>query len=139
MLASDIAAECARLIVDEVQAVAEDQFRSTEGQLGRDMEERARQVHVIRVEPGENVSGCPAQARIDGSGLAAVLLADPVRQMLLVSLDHLDAVVCAPPIHDDAFQVGILLAEDGQDRLFQEPSLLVRGGDDGDSGPVHAR
>ena len=51
--------------------------------------------------------------------------------MTLVFLDDLDAIVRAASVHDDVFQLGILLAYDRQDRLLQETALVVGRRDDG--------
>jgi hypothetical protein len=52
-----------------------------------DMEQRARNVQVVGVEPRLNRAGGAQQTAMDGVGLAAIFLADPVRQVRRETLD----------------------------------------------------
>lgn len=58
--------------------------------------------------------------------LTAVLFAHPVRQLLFILPDDLDAVVSASAVDDDLFQVWIVLLQNGANGLFQVFSLVER-------------
>src|SRR2546427_11572507 len=96
VLAANVAAIRARLIVNEVQAVSEEEFRLPGVKLLGNKGERSRQIKVVRVEPAENDSRRQREAFVDCVSLATILFTFPVRQVALVFLDDLDAVVGAP-------------------------------------------
>ena len=115
-----------------MQAVAEEEFRLPGVKLLGGKGQRSRQIEIVRVEPAENISRRQRKAFIEGVSLTAILFTFPVRQVALVFLDDLGAVVGAPAVDDDVLQVRILLADHGQDRLLQETALVVGRRDYGD-------
>lgn len=82
------------------------------------------QVHVIRVQPGEDVT-CRARERsIDRCRLSVIFLAYPPGQMAFVFLNDRDAAIAATAVDDDVFEVGIVLAEDGEAGLLEKGRLV---------------
>ena len=74
----------------------------------------------------------PARAKplFSACCLAAVRLARPPREPVLVAADHLDGLVAGAAVDDDHLERLVLLLEHGAQRLLEEPPLLVRRNDD---------
>jgi hypothetical protein len=62
-------------------------------------------------------------------GVVAVFFRDPPREVLLVLADQVDAAVGAAAVDDEPLEVGVVLLEDGLDRLLQVLDLFEAGGD----------
>ena len=88
------------------------------------MQKGAGQIHIVRVEPAQDVAGRAREASIDRRGLAAVFFTDPVGETLLMPLDDLDTLVCAAAIQHDVLEIGILLADDRENRIFEKLALI---------------
>ena len=57
---------------------------------------------------------------------------------MFVFPDDIDGAVCRAAVHDDVFEVGVALEEDGADRLLDELALVVARRDNGDARPGRA-
>lgn len=116
-----------------MQPVSVDQAHASLGPqiLHGNTDGRGRQ-QVVRIEPGQNGTGGPGEALVDGAGLAAVGLGDPVGQPRLVAADDLRAAVRGTAVDDHVFDLRIVLREDRLDRLLDEAALVERGRNDGD-------
>ena len=90
-------------------------------------------VEVVAIDVGVDVAGGAGETLVEGVGLAVVLFADPIGEMLLVFFDDVDAAVGAATVDEDVFEVGVALAEDGVDGLLEVLRLLIAGGDDGEA------
>jgi len=65
---------------------------------------------------------------LDGSRcVAAVRLADPIGELVLVSSDDIDAAIGRPAIHDDIFETRIPLREHGPDGSLDKRAWLKEG------------
>ena len=84
----------------------------------------ARQIEVIRVEPGDDLPVRMGKPLVDGLGLPAVLLADPPGQPVCILLDDLHAAVGRTAIDDDVLDVVIVLLQDGKHGLPEEGRLI---------------
>src|SRR5882672_439691 len=132
VFAAHVAAIGALLIVNEMQTVAKQEFRLSCVKLLGDESQRARQIEIVRVEPAENASRRQRETLVQRVGLTAILFTFPMSKVALVFFYDLDTIVRTPTVHDDVFQIRILLADHRQDRLLQETALVIRRRDDGD-------
>ena len=66
-----------------------------------------------------------AEAVVDRGHLAGVLLRDQLVEPTLVAAGDLEAPVGRAVVDDDVLDVGVVLLEDGQDRLLEELRLVV--------------
>src|SRR5688572_7161434 len=87
--------------------------------------ERAGQIEIVAVEKGEDVSGRAFESFIDRVDLSAILFADPVGEAIFVLANDRDAFVSAAAVDDDVLERFVALLQDGKDRLFEKPALVV--------------
>jgi len=97
--------------------------------------ERAREVIVIRVNPTDQLTRGARARLVQRMGLAAVGLRFGVSQPLRVARKDRGRFIGAAAIHDEDFEIGIILEQHGPDRFLNVRALLKRGANDGDPGP----
>src|ERR1700683_3913770 len=85
----------------------------------------AGQILVIAVEESNDVTCRSCYALINRVGLAAIRLADPISQPILILLNNFDAVIGGPAVNDYVFKIPIALVKDGENSLLQEPPLII--------------
>src|ERR1039458_7661189 len=88
----------------------------------------AGKIVVVGVEPTHQVSGGKKKTFVDGVGLSLVGLRNPLH--LRKAVQNLDGFVGGRTVHDDVLYARSLLASNAQERVFEELSAVVRGGDD---------
>ena len=96
----------------------------------------ARTKKIVAVEPGDHLPISQPEALVDGLGLAAVGFDNQVIQAVAVAFENVDGAVGRCAIDDDVLEVGILLVEYGEQRLFDESCLVERWSDDADARPI---
>src|ERR1022692_2340702 len=64
-------------------------------------------VEIVRVKPGDELSGAVRHARVDRVRLASVFLALPVFEPRRPSLDDGYAIIGGTPVHHYYFKIGI--------------------------------
>jgi hypothetical protein len=89
------------------------------GKVCADLAQRAGQVQVIRVEVGQHLTAGQLEPLVDGVRLAAVGFADP-GQLVLILMQDIQGAVGRSAVHNNVFQVRVVLPQDGLDRLFDE-------------------
>src|SRR4051812_15181007 len=90
---------------------------------------RAGQKQVITVDPGNNVTGGPAQSFVDGLALAIVFLTYPISKMVFVFMYDVHTFVLAAAINQDILQVRIVLGDHRLNGFFKIGALLITGRD----------
>ena len=85
-------------------------------------------VNVIGVEPGHNIAASAFEALVDGIGLTAIGFRDPPGKAVGIFFDDFHAAIIRSAIHNDIFDIGIILRQHRADGVFQELGLVIRGG-----------
>ena len=80
------------------------------GKIFRERVENPIAIHIIAVEPCNNLPGCTLKALIQSMRLPLIGLTHPIGQVVLIFLDNLDAAIGTPTVNNDVLQVGIFLA-----------------------------
>ena len=117
------------------QAVADEESGLRPRLVGAgDRPQRALEVEVVRVEPGQDVTLAAARAFVDGGRLAAVGPARPVGQPAFERPDHVQGLVGRSAVHHHDLEPRIVLPEDAVESLPEVSPLVERGDDDPDRG-----
>src|SRR5690242_3077697 len=92
-----------------------------------------RQVGVVRAQPREDLAGGAREALANRLGVPSVALADPPCQAMLIAPDQVDYLrIGRTTVHDDVFEIRVILVEDRTDSLFQILRAIVSGSHHGD-------
>src|SRR5439155_5219185 len=89
----------------------------------------SRLVAVVRVEPGQDLSGGRPEALVDGRRLPRVGLGDEA-QAGAVALQDPEGLVRRATVDHEVLAPRVVLVEDAEDRVLDEGSLVERRGDD---------
>src|SRR5215208_3112483 len=92
--------------------------------------EGARQINIITVDECYNVASDLLETLVDCVHLPAIFFTHPVSQPAFIATNDRGTFVGAATIDHDVFERFVSLLQHGQDRLFQEPSLVKRWRDD---------
>ncbi len=89
-------------------------------------------VQVVRVQPGDKFTLGTCKAFVDCVSLAFIGLGDPPGDLasIGITLDDLDTAIGRAAIHDQVFDVGIILPQHRLDGLLDEAGVIEAGGDD---------
>jgi hypothetical protein len=74
---------------------------------------------IIRIQPAENLTRRFCESGIQRSVETTVFLLDYATKMLLVLPNNLRSAIDRPVIHDDVFEVRVVLANYASERLFK--------------------
>ncbi len=94
--------------------------------------DRARQVKIVRVQPGNDLAPGALQPFIEGIGLARVRLGDPPGKLVGVFTDNIQAAIRGAAIDDDVLQGRGILRQDRLDGLLKVEGLVKGWGYDRD-------
>src|SRR5258708_2766458 len=86
--------------------------------------ERARQIEVIAVNKAEDVAGRLRDTLVNCMDLTPIFLADPERESIFIATNDLEGFIGATTVDNDVLEIGIILIENRQNRLFQEAALI---------------
>ncbi|MCU0488249.1 MAG: hypothetical protein MUE67_04760 [Anaerolineales bacterium] len=87
--------------------------------------DRAGEIDVIGVQPGDDLAGGSPEALINCLSLTPVWFRDPPGQAVGVPLDDCRAFIGGGAIHNAIFQLDAILLKDRLDGLFQEGGLII--------------
>ena len=95
----------------------------------------AGEIEIVGIEPGHDLAVGAGQAVMEHGAESAIGLGDDLAEMGTVFFENGWAAIGAGVLHDDVLEVGVALAENGEEGFFEVGLLVVAGGDDGDPGP----
>src|ERR1700690_294352 len=96
--------------------------------------DRAWQIIIVRVEPRHNFTLRVRKTFIDRFRLALVFFAYPPRKATGILMNNIQAAIRRATVHDEIFDIPIILFEDRTDRPFQEGRLIEGWSDNGNEG-----
>ena len=94
------------------------------GQHSANRRQRSRQKIIVAVQPAKHIAGGLRQSFVDRMTLTAIFFAAPTGQPRFVSANDRDAFVRAAAIHNDVFQLRVVLQQDRTNRLLQKACLI---------------
>src|SRR6266404_6218815 len=86
--------------------------------------ERARQIDIVAINEAEYVAGRLLKALINRMDLTPIFFTDPEGEPIFIAPNDLYRFVGAAAVDDDVLEIGIILVEHRQNRLFQESALI---------------
>jgi hypothetical protein len=99
--------------------------------------QRPRQMHVIGIEPRENIAGCELKSARNRGRLSTIGTLFDVREMLSKARDHRIGAVGRTTIHHDDFEIFIALGEQTRKRVAEPTRLIETRHDNRDSLGMH--
>jgi hypothetical protein len=82
------------------------------------------QVFVVAVQPCHDFTSGTTEAFVQGIAVAFVAFAAPVVQVRLILADDVGGSVGASAVDHDVFQIGVVLAQNRLDCLFDKACLV---------------
>jgi hypothetical protein len=105
-------------------SVENDGFAQALLQQSCDGRKRIRQMHVIAVQPAQDISGRSPEPFIDGRRLTGILFGTPETEFRVMVLQNFDGVIRATSIEHQELEIRIRLVEHTPERLLDELALI---------------
>ena len=93
--------------------------------------DRARQIIIVRVEPGYNIALRMRKAFVNSFCLTIIFFTGPPGKARGIFMNDVQTAIRRAAVHDKIFDIPIILFENGVDRAFQEGCLVEGWSDDG--------
>ena len=90
---------------------------------------RPRGVDRVGVQPAHNVAGRQSNPFVDGMGWTVVRFGEPLNSVF-IALNDFEGFVLAPTVHDDVFQVFVVLLKNAADGALDKRFFVKRRGYD---------